>query len=172
VEALRLVSIIVNRLGHLRVADVPRWLDIPIVNKGVVPSLDHQDFDFSNVFHRYGDPPAKITASFDTGLTIIVYIGGEERVHAVLKDPTTRTVISQSQARRRLGDSSVGILPQISPVAPTETILVPEYVRRALSSNLASLHFRNQINLLYDEAFAPFKRISEETWPGLRYSNW
>jgi predicted ATPase len=166
VEALRLIAIIVNRLGHLRVSDVPRWLDIPIVNKGVVPSLSHQDLNFSNIFHRYGTPPATITARFDTGLTIVMYIGGEDKVHAVLKDSARRTVITQGQARR-LGDARIGILPQISPVPASETILVPEYVRGALSSNLASLHFRNQINLLYDEAFVHFKQISEETWPGL-----
>ena len=166
VEVLRLVAVVVNRIGHLPVRSVPRWLEIPIVNQGVVPSLDHQDFNFANVFHRYGAPPATITARFETGLTIIIYIGGEDRVHAVLKDSHRRAVISQSQARR-LGVPKVGILPQISPVPASETILVPEYVRRALSSNLASLHFRNQINLLYDEAFSEFKRISEETWPGL-----
>ena len=165
VEALRLVAVVVNRIGRLHVRDVPRWLDIPIVNKGVSPSLEHQDFNFSNVFHRYGIPPARITAWFDTGLIIVIYIGGEDRVHAVLKN-SRHIVISQGQALS-LGTSRVGILPQISPVSQSETILVPEYVRKALSSNLASLHFRNQINLLYDGAFAEFKQISEATWPGL-----
>jgi predicted ATPase len=165
VEALRLVAIVVNRIGHLHVRDVPRWLDIPTVNRGVAPSLENQDFNFSNVFHRYGAPPARITARFENGLRIVIYIGGEDRLHAVLKD-SRNVVISQSQAVR-LGVPSVGILPQISPVNASETILVPEYVRRALSSNLASLHFRNQINLLYDEAFDEFKNISESTWPGL-----
>jgi energy-coupling factor transporter ATP-binding protein EcfA2 len=36
-----------------------------------------------------------------------------------------------------------------------------------MSSTLASRHFRNQLNLLYDEAFPRFKDISESTWPGL-----
>ena len=36
-----------------------------------------------------------------------------------------------------------------------------------MSSTLASLHFRNELNLLYDEAFATFKEISEATWHGL-----
>ena len=36
-----------------------------------------------------------------------------------------------------------------------------------MSSTLASLHFRNQLNLLYEEDFREFKRISEDTWPGL-----
>jgi hypothetical protein len=166
VEALRLVSLVVNRLEHLPVREVPRWLDIPRVNVGVAPSLENQDFNFSSIFHRYGDPPAKITARFETGLSVVIYIGGEDRVHAVIRDSHRSIVISKGQARR-LGLPLVGILPQISPVSASETILLPNYVRRAMSSTLASLHFRNQVNLLYDEAFAEFKRISEATWPGL-----
>ena len=169
VEALRLVSLVVDRLEHLPVREVPRWLDIPSVNRGVAPALDHQDFDFSNVFHRYGDPPAKITAKFETGLSVVIYIGqsdGEGRVHAVVRNARRNVVISKGEARR-LGVPHVGILPQISPVSSNETILVPTYVRRSLSSTLASLHFRNQMNFLYDEVFQEFKRISEDTWPGL-----
>ena len=166
VEALRLVSLVANRLEYLPVRDVPPWLDIPSVNRGVAPSLENQDFDFSNVFHRYGDPPAKVTARFSTGVGVVIYVGVPERVHAVIRDARRSVVISKAQARR-LGMPSVGILPQISPLSNSETILAPNYVRRAMSSTLASLHFRNQLNLLYDDDFREFKRISEDTWPGL-----
>jgi hypothetical protein len=166
IEALRLISLVVNRLPHLTIHDVPRWLDIPIVNRGVSPSIDHQDLDFRNVFHRYGDPPAKITASFNTGITITIYIGGREKIHAVVKDAHRNVVVSKGQARNA-NLSKVGILPQIGPLSATESILVPEYVLQSLSSNLASIHFRNQVNLLFEEAFAEFKAISEQTWHGL-----
>jgi hypothetical protein len=36
-----------------------------------------------------------------------------------------------------------------------------------MSSTLASIHFRNQLNLLYEDAFELFKEVSETTWPGL-----
>jgi len=166
IEALRLVSLVVNRLDYLPVREVPRWLDIPTVNRGVAPSLENQDFNFSSVFHRYGDPPAKITARFDSGVAIVIYIGGPDKLHAVIRDSNRNIVISKGQARK-LGVSRVEILPQIGPVSSDETILVPGYVRRAMSSTRASLHFRNQLNLLYDEAFAEFREISESTWPGL-----
>jgi len=166
VEALRLISLVTNRLDNLPVRDVPGWLDIPKVNRGVAPSLENQDINFSSVFHRYGDPPAKITARFDSGVTITIYIGGEDRLHAVVKDSRRGVVISKGQARK-LGVPPIGILPQISPVSPGETILMPDYVRKAMSSTLASHHFRNQLNLLYDDAFDQFREISEATWPGL-----
>lgn len=165
IEALRLISIVTSRIGGLAVREVPSWLDRPIVNRGVAPSLENQEFNFASAFHRYNNPPAKITGRFQTGVKIEIFIGGENKVHAVFKN-SHNVVISGGQAKR-LGIPSVGILPQISPVSDDETILVPTYVRKKVSSSLASLHFRNQLNLLYDEAFREFKRISEETWPGL-----
>jgi energy-coupling factor transporter ATP-binding protein EcfA2 len=165
IEALRLISLVSNRLQGLSVRDVPRWLDIPKVNQGVSPSLDNQNFDFGNVFHRYADPPATILARFSTGVSITIYIGGPEKVHAVIKDKRN-VVISKGQARK-IGMPKVGILPQIGPLLSMETVLVPEYVLKCLSSSLASIQFRNQLNLLFDQAFAEFKNISESTWQGL-----
>ena len=167
VEALRLLSLVANNVEHLIVRDIPRWLDIPAVNVGFLPPLENQDFNFSNVFHRYGDPPAKITGRFDSGASVAIYIGRENRVHAVVKDARRRVISSRAQARK-LELPQLGILPQIGPVADSETILIPEYVSKKMSTTLASLHFRNQLNLLYSEAFREFQRISEGTWPGLR----
>jgi predicted ATPase len=166
IEALRLVSLVVNNVGGMTARDVPRWLDIAKVNVGCSPSLDNQEFNFSSVFHRYGEPPSKITAWFDSGASVVVYVGGDNRVHGVIRDSARKVVTSRSQARR-LGLPRVGILPQISPVADSEIILLPEYVRKKMASTLASLHFRNQLNLLYSESFAEFRAISQATWPGL-----
>lgn len=144
VEALRLVSLVANKFQHLPIREVPTWLDIPSVNRGVAPSLENQNIDFSGVFHRYGDPPATIMARFDSGASITVYIGGEKQIHAVVKDPKRSVVVSRNHAMR-LDLSPIGILPQISPVSSKETILVPEYVRGAISSTLASRHFAKPI---------------------------
>jgi hypothetical protein len=166
IEALRLVSLIANRLEFLSFAEVPRWLDIPRINRGVAPSLSHQDLDFESVFHSYGDPPAEIIAKFGTGSRITVYLGRDGRVHAVAKDPHGNVVGTKGQAGA-LALPKVGILPQIRPLVQKEIVLDPEYVRQSLSSTLASRHFRNELNLLYHEAFAEFKDISEATWHGL-----
>ncbi|MBZ5695750.1 MAG: AAA family ATPase [Acidobacteriia bacterium] len=165
VEALRLIAISVSRYAHLPVREVPSWLDIPKVCRGVSPSLEHQDFNFSRVFHRYNEPPALIVARSDSGFSISAYLGRQDRIHAVLKDQN-RQVVTSNRAAQKFGQ--IGILPQIEPLQPSETVLVPSYVRGALSSNLASRHFRNQLNLLYEEAFEEFRSLSEETWPGLQ----
>lgn len=166
VEALRLLSIIVGRYQSLQYSNVPRWLEIPRWCRGVSPSLRGMEFNFENVFHRYGDPPATITATFEAGETVTVYIGRDEAIHAVIADAKDKPVTSQGQARK-LRLPIVSILPQVAPLARAESILNADYVRRALSSSLAPLHFRNQLNLFYG-AFNEFKELAENTWPGLR----
>jgi AAA ATPase-like protein len=147
IEAMRLVALVLNRLPGLHVNDVPRWLDIPRVNVGVSPSLEHQSFDFENVFHSYGNPPAKVTGRFDSGIEVVIYVGGADRVHAVTREVKTKTVISKARAKS-LGIPKVGILPPIGPLAASEKILNSSYVSKLLSSDLASIHFRNQRKLI------------------------
>jgi len=167
VEALRLVSLVVNRLGHLPIHSVPDWLDLSKAYRGVRPSLEGQSLKFRGVFHQYNDPPAKITARFDNGCAVEVYLGLDGRLHAVYLEKNGRVASTQAQVAG-LGIGRIAILPQIGPLKDDETILTREYVRKALDSNLASIHFRNQINLLYDSAFTRFKELAETTWQSLQ----
>src|SRR5690348_16243821 len=77
VEALRLVSHVVNRYGNFVVRTVPEWLDLPRLYRGVAPSLRGMEFSAETLYHRYGDPPAHITATFLTGDRLEIYIGGD-----------------------------------------------------------------------------------------------
>lgn len=168
VEALRLVSLIVSRAPNLNFTDVPRWLDAPKAFRGVSPSLRGFEFDFTTAFHRYAEPPSIITAEFSTGPAIQIFIGkdkGEPEIHAVIKNRQGNIVSTkaQVQALRLPGVSS---LPQVGPLLKEEKLLAPEYVRSAVSSSLAPLHFRNQL-LVFRSQSAEFKRIAEETWESL-----
>ena len=61
----------------------------------------------------------------------------------------------------------VSILPQISPLRREEKVLNKEYVRQNISTDLASIHFRNQLSILY-QYFPKFTQMAEQSWPGLR----
>ncbi len=168
IEALRLVSLIVSRAPNLNFTDAPKWLDVPKAFRGVSPSLRGFEFDFTTAFHRYAEPPSIITAEFSTGAAIQIFIGkdkGEPEIHAVIKNKQGNIVSTkgQVQALRLPGVSS---LPQVGPLLKEEKLLAPEYIRSAVSSSLASLHFRNQL-LVFPAQYAEFKRIAEETWEGL-----
>src|SRR5262249_33478892 len=142
VEALHLVSIIVERYKSLTYSPAPRWLDVPKITRGVTPSLDNQAFSFEKVFHRYNDPPAVVTAKFSNSTTMTVYVGPENAVYAVLRDSRRKIATSKAEALA-LQLPTIGILPWVGPVRSSERVLDPDYVRHCVSSILDPLHFRN-----------------------------
>ncbi|MCX5905469.1 MAG: AAA family ATPase [Proteobacteria bacterium] len=166
VEALRLVSIVVARYQSLTYHAVPKWADIPRREVGVSPSLKGMEFNFRTLFYRYNDPPAIIMATFDNECAVKIYLGGEGQIHAVVFNQDGFVVKSRTEANK-VKMPSIEIMPQVAPVSRDEVILTSEYVRSAISSPLAPLHFRNQLNIL--KQFYPlFIEMSETTWPGLQ----
>lgn len=166
VEALRLLSLVVNRREFLHFSNVPAWLDISRRERGVAPSLRNMEINLESVFHRYGDPPARISATFDNGITVTLYVGPEGELHGVFKDAKGQPMTTQTEARN-LSLPTISILPQVGPLAKDEELLNPSYVLRAMGSSLAPLHFRNQLNLFPDR-FDEFKRLAQSSWSGLR----
>lgn len=166
VEALRLVAIISDRYKSLSYREVPRWLDIAKIMKGVRPSLKGYEINFKSMFHRYNDPPAEIKATFSDGRSLFIYLGPDEQIHAVIIDQKGRPITSKSMARS-VNLPIVGILPQIGPLAREEKILTEEYVRRARGSSLSSIHFRNQLRIMH-RYFDSFKELAESSWSRLQ----
>lgn len=166
IEALRLISIVVSRYQSLNFSSVPDWLEIPKSYRGVSPSLRNLGFNFKTVFHRYGQPPAIITATFDTKHTVSIYIGPEGKIHSVIKNPNGKIINNKGKAKK-VFLPKVSTLPFVAPLSYEEKILTPEYVRSTMSTSLAPLHFRNELNLFY-EYFDDFKNYTENSWPGLR----
>lgn len=166
VDGLRLISIASSRYLTLAIHKPPGWANIPLREFGVSPSIDGMEFNTENLFHRYGSPPAIVTAKFTSGTTLRIHIGPEGGIHAVLFDQLGKVIKTRAQAREGMLPR-VEIMPQVAPVERSEMVLRPDYVRRNLSSTLASRHLRNQMNLLY-EHFSKFQKLAEDTWPGLQ----
>jgi predicted ATP-dependent endonuclease of OLD family len=166
VEALRIISVVVSRYRGLAYLDVPDWIEIPRRMRGVKPSIKDLNINFRTIFHRYGSPPAIVHAIFNSKEEIIVYIGPEESIHAVILDSDVNPVNTKGKAYN-VKIPHIGILPQIGPLREEESILNPDYVKTSMSSSLASLHFRNQIKIFYDH-FKNFKELAESSWPGLQ----
>ena len=166
VEALRLLSLVLTRYGALSFTEAPDWLRGTTSVRGMKPSLRYTDWNSESVFHNLGEPPAAITAKFDTGAKAEIYIGPSGAIHAVVTDASGRPVVNKTRVRE-VPLPKISALPQVAPVAQKEVILGSEHVERVTSSSWVSLHFRNQINLL-PELFEEFKRLAEETWPSLR----
>lgn len=114
----------------------------------------------------YGDGPAKITADFDSGAKIKIYINGDADVFATIFNNKDLNVESKKFAAS-LNLKEINILPQISPLLREEPIIKYETVQRNLATYLSSRNFRNQLNY-YPAEFEKFKELSEITWQGLQ----
>jgi hypothetical protein len=166
IEGFRLVSLVTERFPNLNFREVPDWLPIGRRNKGARVDLSGLGVSWTNVFHRYQDPPASVEAVFETGYRIQVHLGPEGASHTIILDPSGRPITSRTEgARHRL--PRVSVLPQVAPLDREEKILMPDYVRANVSSYLAPRHFRNQLKL-YPNYFRPFKELVEATWPAVQ----
>lgn len=168
VEALRLVSLITNRFKNLTYKNIPSWTDFPLLYKGISPSIEGLELNLSTIFYAYSEPPALIKATFTNGEKITICLGPEEKIFTIIES-SNQCVSSKAQANKT-NIPNVVALPQIGPLAYEEDILLPDYIRRSAFSYLASLHFRNQLNLFYDY-FDEFKELAENSWPGLSIQN-
>jgi len=166
VEALRLVSLVTERIGGLGFREPPEWTGLPRRLYGVRPSLDGIGIDFTAICHRYADPPAAVSARFLGGESIAFYVNQEGEGYAVLSDDKGEVIRSKRRVHA-IQFPTIHVLPQVAPLEAEEMVLTDPYVRRHLSSPLASRHFRNQLRLLSPE-YVAFRTIAEETWPGLQ----
>ena len=166
VEALRLLQIVISRYKSLSYNYAPKWTNLSKNEKGVSPSLVGYDFVSQNLFNKYGESPALIIATFKDNSKIEIYIGDDCEIHSVLYNEKSKIIDSKAKALL-FTFHDLNILPQVMPLQRHEKILSPDYVRRHISSNLSSLHFRNQIALL-SEHYESFKILAEKSWPGLR----
>jgi energy-coupling factor transporter ATP-binding protein EcfA2 len=166
VDAFRLVSIVTSRYRALTFKPPPKWASLPKRESGVAPSLEGIAFNTTNIFHRYGEPPATIIATFGGGAEARIHLGPDAEVFAVLVGPNGKLLRTRAAALAT-PLPRVDIMPQVAPLSREETILSSDHVRRNLSSSLAPLHFRNQLNLLSDH-WKGFKELSADSWPGLQ----
>jgi hypothetical protein len=100
VEALRLISAITRRYQGLNYHELPPWIDRPRRERGVYPATEDFKFLSEAVFHRLGDPPAKITAKFSTGEQVEVFIGPQLKVVGIIKDAGGDVIRSKGQANQ------------------------------------------------------------------------
>jgi len=170
VEALRLVAVATDRLinGRAQFRRSPDWLDLPAREIGLTPSVrglaagGQED----SVFYLYSGPPAVVTATFTGGASVVVHVGRDSQIFVTARRGDGSQVRSSANASS-LGLGPVAVQPQVAPILREEPIRTEETLRRGEGTYLASQHFRNQLHRNRKE-FRKFKRIAEETWPGLQ----
>jgi hypothetical protein len=171
VEALRLVALVTDRFrrGTARFVQPPSWLNHPEAFDGIAPAVRGMPADGfeSTVFHRYGPPPAVLTATFRTGASVTVFVGPDAQVHGVARRPD-HAPVTRASAGSRLGLDQIAVQPQVAPLLREEPIRREETIRRGEGTYLAPQHFRNQLWLYDDESYDAFIEMAEATWRGLQ----
>lgn len=166
VEALRILSLVTERTGTLNFRDPPGWTELPKIERGVSPSFDGLEIELETITHQYTRDPAEVLATFSTGESIHLMITAERHSFAVLRDAEGNIIRTKGHAQKA-SFPELQVLPQISPLDQGEKVLGDRYVRRNMSSSLASRHFRNQLRLLR-AAYTRFRKMAEATWPGIQ----
>ncbi|MCU1300698.1 MAG: hypothetical protein JWQ87_982 [Candidatus Sulfotelmatobacter sp.] len=164
IEALRLVAAVVNR-KRATFCSAPKWLELPPFRTGIAPGISHLGLNLSAVFHRYGSPPSIITAKFEGGAVVTLYVGLEQTLFATIHENADWINTPAKFLALRL--PWISVLPQIGPLLTEEYWLIDDTIVPQLNSRLASRHFRNQLARM-DLEFKGFKQLAEETWQGLR----
>ena len=136
---------------------------------GLTSSLSDVERRSDALFHRYSEPPAQITATFETGSKLEIFLGEDLQVHAQGFD-TDGHIITSSKMAKNSGFPTIAILPQISPLKDRETVLRKPYVEQCMESHLASRHFRNQLRYFHQH-YEKFCEAFGRTWPELIFGH-
>jgi predicted ATP-dependent endonuclease of OLD family len=173
VEAMRLVAMACSRLKTSAYKNAPNWLDLPKRSRGISTKTTYFDFNKENVSYLYNEGTSTITAVFSDETKITVHVKhvdnleSEPEFFCTLQDSIGNYVQNKSDASL-LSLPVINILPQISAIQKEEKRLASEeYIMQNLATNLSSLHFRNQLSILYDN-LPVFKELIESSWPGLQ----
>jgi energy-coupling factor transporter ATP-binding protein EcfA2 len=164
VEALRYVSLVTERMHGLAFKAPPESLDLGLGMRGLQPSIDSLTVHEIGIFYKYGQGPARISATFTNGCRIDVYISEKPSIHAVIYNERGRQVTAHKELSNAI--PVVSILPQITPLMQNEKVLNDDYVKAMMQTSRSSLHFRNQLRLFTDD-YGEFRRVVEGSWPGI-----
>jgi predicted ATPase len=168
VEALRLVALVTRYGPNLPFREVPDWVERPAGTYCVRPSLRDRGFDLRGAIHRLEeDRVALIGATFTSGQQVEVFIGPDRDVVGVLRQASGASAHNKRDARD-LRAERIAIQPQVTPLLFEEGDRDRDYVRRFEGSARAPQHFRNQLRHADFDEYAAFKRLAEESWPGLQ----
>lgn len=166
IEALRIISMASRKSTSTVYISPPVTLGLPSNVRGFRLPVEKLKIDLRAIVYYYLSDTAKITATFDNKSKIIVYLN-EEVAFATIIDEEDNLITTKRKALL-LDIPQISILPQIGLIKENEKKLTDTTVYADIDTYLSSRHFRNEILLFKEEYFNQFKKIAEETWPGLR----
>lgn len=166
IEALKILSMIVNKYKTVNYIIPNRSYNISTTDVGIKVSLENSKIDLRSIVNFYKDDEARIIAKFEDGVSIKVYLN-REVVFANIYDKYG-TLINSRKNAKYLKINKVSVMPPLGLIKEQETLLSGTTVKNSMHTYLSSRHFRNELLLFKEEKYDDFKRLAEETWNGLQ----
>lgn len=166
VEALRMVAYACRKSVQTIYKEPPYGMEISARERGIRIDVDSLKIDLRGVIYFYRSGFAYIEAGLENGCRIKIKISNEQ-AFALLYDAEGNNIKYKSKAIGNQFDN-IQILPQIGLIKENEKMLSKETVERDKDTYLSSRHFRNELFLRKDKYWEEFKRLAENTWPGLK----
>ncbi len=171
IEALRLVSLAVNRHRGLRFELAPvRGEGFPRRTYGLAPSLRASGLSLQNVLRDSSLNVAQVEARFSTGASVRVYVHPEAGLFATFSDERTDLVTDHVELNA-LRLPHVGVFVPPGELAGSEPLLSDDHVVACLDLPIGARHFRNQYRCL-QEHHARFQQLLRATTPNLTLGEW
>ena len=165
IEALRMVAMASKKCTNTTYVNPPSSLGLPLFSKGFRLPVERLKIDLRGVVYYYKNEIAKISAYFDNKSKIVIYVNREIAFATLINE--NDQLITSNQAAKELDIKPISILPQIGLIKENEKRLSEITINDDMDTYLSSRHFRNEM-LSNRNFFEEFRRLSEETWPGLR----
>jgi hypothetical protein len=128
VEALRLLSLVVNRFRNSNYINMAGETGIPELEFCIAPSLRGTNIDLRDVCYQYGDPPALVEASFSGRQKVLIYLFPDNEIFSVIMDQHGRPVQGKAHARY-VKIPPINVLPQVRPFLVDEEPRDEDYVK-------------------------------------------
>jgi len=120
-----------------------------------------------NVHSDYADSDSIIEVRYSRGSKIYLFFPADGGV-TMYWETTQRPATARGAFRKAFPDT-VQTIPVLGPVEQNEPTVIDETVRRAAGTPRASRHFRNYWRK-NPKGFSEFRRLVEDTWPGMSIS--
>ena len=167
-EAIRLVSLATSSYKTAHYDCRPEWLENePLVEKGFFPSKKRTDIVLNNPIYQFENDIAIIEAFFSNKTSLKIFINSSSEIF--IKVFNGKNCIATNYVAKNTEIPIVKSLPSLKPLLDMEKVHDKNYVLAPYNEKNLSIHFRNRLLLLKNEAekFSSFCDAVINSWPGI-----
>ena len=128
-----------------------------------LPAQDTAGISIGRTLHNYTGGSALIRGTFDAGLAVAVFL--DESADLIYTDYFGHIPKDAPHI--------FGFIPPLGPLAESEEILTPKYLRASLNTSLAPRHLRNHLaQILSEDEYSTVQEVIHTSWQNIELLNY